>query len=323
MPVVSSRMAKFRFSNRATVSIDQLVWNFLSSGLVGRMTLFDIEVDDADLGYRNIRAAKKPTEAEIKDGLEALWLKYEPYADTNFRKDFARDPDPKFWEMYLTVHMLDAGKNVRPRSELPIAQRNTGPDIKIIDGERTIWIEAIAPEPGADNNPDRVPDIIPISECDIAQYAPRREVELRITSALESKREAFIRYQGKGPVSEEDICIVAISGLRFFAQSATSIIPCALSAVYPIGELRAYFGQEAGETVNDAYDHSTEIERTVGGPIPRDGFLGDRYPQISGLIWSRRSIGCFCIKKHDLVFVHNAGAHRRMEPHWTDWAGEY
>jgi hypothetical protein len=310
--------------NRATVSIDQLVWNLLLSGLAGRMTLFDIEVDDADLGYKNILLAKRPTEAEIKERLEALWLQYEPYADTNFRESFARDPDPKFWEMYLTVQMLAAGKDVRPRSELPIAQRNIGPDIKIIDDGHLIWIEAIAPESGADNNPDRVPEIISLSEGGGAQSPPRREVELRITSALETKRKAFARYQKNGLVSEEDICIVAISGSRFSVQSALFGMSRALSAVLPIGELNVSFGQETGETVNkDYYDYSKVIERTGGGSIPRNSFFSDRYPQISGLIWSRRSIGDFCVRAHDLTFIHNTNPRRKMEPHWTSWAEEW
>ncbi len=287
------------------------------------MTLFDIEVDNPDLGYRNIRAAEYHIEAEIKEGLEALWLRYEPYADTNFREDFARNPDPKFWEMYLTVQILDAGKNVRPRSELSVAQRDTGPDIKIFDDNRTIWIEAIAPEPGAENNPDRVPEIVPLSEGGGVQSAPRREVELRITSALESKREAFARYQEMGLVSTEDICLVAISGSRFIGQSAPFGLPRALSAVLPIGDLVVTFDSETGQTVDESYDYSMEIERSSGGVIPRIGFWSDRYSQISGLIWSRRSIGNFLIQVRDLTFIHNTRAHRRVEPHWTGWAEEY
>lgn len=287
------------------------------------MTLFDIEVDNPDLGYRNIRAAEHHIEAEIKEGLETLWLQYEPYSDSNFREDFARNPDPKFWEMYLTVQMIDAGKNVHPRTEMPASQRDIGPDIKIVDGNRTIWIEAIAPEPGAESNLDRVPDIVPLSEGGDVQSAPRREVELRITSALESKREAFARYQEMGLVSTEDICIVAISGSRFFGQSVPFGFPRALSAVLPIGDLVVTFDTKTGQTVDEGYDYSMEIERSSGGPIPRVGFWSDRYPQISGLIWSRRSVGNFLGQAGDLAFIHNTRAQMRVEPHWAGWAEEY
>jgi hypothetical protein len=43
------------------------------------MRLLDIDDPHAALGYRNIRANTHPAAAEIKAGLEALWLKYEPY----------------------------------------------------------------------------------------------------------------------------------------------------------------------------------------------------------------------------------------------------
>src|SRR5258708_2541112 len=48
------------------------------------MALFDIDDPEAALGYRNIREAKYPIEAEIKAGLEALWEAYKPYADAKF-----------------------------------------------------------------------------------------------------------------------------------------------------------------------------------------------------------------------------------------------
>jgi hypothetical protein len=82
------------------------------------MGMFDIDDPDAALGYRNIRAGASAIEAEIKTGLEALWVKYEPYADTNFLQAFSKGPDDRFWEMYLAVVLLDAGKRLRKRAEI-------------------------------------------------------------------------------------------------------------------------------------------------------------------------------------------------------------
>jgi hypothetical protein len=72
--------------------------------------------------YRNIRAGASAIEAEIKTGLEALWVKYEPYADTNFLQAFSKGPDDRFWEMYLAVVLLDAGKRLRKRAEIASGQ---------------------------------------------------------------------------------------------------------------------------------------------------------------------------------------------------------
>jgi hypothetical protein len=65
------------------------------------MALFDVESAKASQGYKNLKAAAKDsTEGEIKDALEAMWIDYEPYADTDFREAFAIDEDAGFWEMY-------------------------------------------------------------------------------------------------------------------------------------------------------------------------------------------------------------------------------
>src|SRR3954451_7428288 len=83
------------------------------------MSLFEVNVADAQIGYQHIKAAQSPTEGTIKQGLEELWAQYEPYADSNFKTEFARQPDPRFWEMYLTVVLLEAGKRIVPREKLP------------------------------------------------------------------------------------------------------------------------------------------------------------------------------------------------------------
>ena len=122
------------------------------------MALFDIDNPGAHIGYRNLRAGEFPIEREIRAGLEAIWARYEPYADANFLQEFSLQPDTRFWEMYLTVRLVDAGKKVRTRAEMPRANRDAGPDICVQKGTRKIWIEAVSPDQGHQNNPDRVAD---------------------------------------------------------------------------------------------------------------------------------------------------------------------
>ena len=286
------------------------------------MSLFDVDIPDADLGYQNIRRAAQRIELELKEALEALWQRYEPYADTHFVQQFAREPYARFWEMYLTTQLLDEGKNVRPRSELPAEIRNTGPDILIREEERTIWIEAITPEPGELANVDRVPEIVPISEGGGAQAAPRRQVELRITGALLQKREAFQQYRERGLVAEHNFCVVAISGSRFSAQSVATDLPRAVTAVYPLGDRYVTFDRGTVEVVDTGYRHSEHINRSSAEPIPRYAFLHDHFSDISGLIWSRRTIGNFLGRGHDFVFVHNVTARDPFPTGWITWDEE-
>jgi hypothetical protein len=289
------------------------------------MPLFEQLPNDADLAYRNIFRGEYPAERTIRDGLERLWQVYEPYADIDFRLRFARQPDPHFWEMYLAVQLLEAGKNVRPRSDLRATDRDTGPDIRIVEEGRTVWIEAVTPEVGDPENPDRVPSLTPLNEGGQAQYAPRRQVELRITSALLQKRDAFERYRQARIVTHDDLCIAAISGARFWAQSATMGWPQAITAVYPVGDHYFTFDRATTEITDSGFMVSEAIPRAEADPIPRAAFLDDHFSGLSGLIWSRVTIGNFSHKSQDFGFVHNHAAkpELRLPRRWFPWAEEY
>jgi hypothetical protein len=150
------------------------------------LALFDIDDPDAQVGYRNLKPAEFPQEQAIKKGLEELWLRYEPYADTDFCKAFSRRPDERFWEMYLAMPLLDRRRRLRRREELTADQRNTGPDLCVRKGRRRIWIEAVSPQPGDEMNLDQIPDLFP-ANADQGRFAERYQIELRITAALRRK----------------------------------------------------------------------------------------------------------------------------------------
>jgi hypothetical protein len=77
---------------------------------------FEIEGPNLDLGYTNLREGKFSQEREIREQLQSMWQAYEPYADPDFTLGFARDPEGRFWEMYLGCTLLAAGKILLPRS---------------------------------------------------------------------------------------------------------------------------------------------------------------------------------------------------------------
>lgn len=175
------------------------------------MALFDLDNPDGHIGYKNLRRAEFPQEQATKHGLETLWEKYEPYADTNLCAEFSRNPDERFWEMYLAMRFLNTRKRMRRREELSRDQRDEGPDVCIRKCSRHIWIEGIATGVGAPDNLDQVVDLF-AANADVVQDAPRRQIELRITSALRRKAKKFEGYRKKGIIGEKDSCIVAICG---------------------------------------------------------------------------------------------------------------
>jgi hypothetical protein len=287
------------------------------------MGLFDIDDPNAALGYRNFRAGASEDGAQIKAGLEALWVKYQPYADTNFLKAFSEAPEDRFWEMYLAVMLLKARKRLRPRAELTKASRNKGPDICIPKRRRKIWVEAIAPDPGDDiKNLDRVPDLFPAS-ADGNREAPRREIELRITSSLFKKMEYFQSLKKEGVVGETDSCVIAITAGKFALQAADFRLPYAVTAVYPFGTEHNILDAKANAIVDRQYDFSPDIKRTGKEAIPRTAFQNELFAGISGLIWSRRSIGNFLGLPDDFIYVHNQVAARPIERRWINWDQEY
>jgi hypothetical protein len=203
-----------------------------------------------------------------------------------------------------------------------LAQRDTGPDICIRKGRRRIWIEAEAPGPGDADNPDQVPDLF-AATADEKSDAPRRQIELRITGSLRRKAEKFNSYRKKGLIGETDSCIVAISACRFALEAAGASIPHAVTAVYPFGDEFAVLDPETAAVSSFCHTYSAEIKRVRGASVARTAFQHKTFCGISGLIWSRRSIGNFLGQADDLVFVHNQMAARPIPRRWIDWAEEY
>src|SRR5258708_4188513 len=291
------------------------------------MGLFDVEMTDAALGWKNIKAAGSLTEVSIKAQLERLWTYHGPSADEAFRTEFARQPDPRFWEMYLGTHLVRSRKKLMPRKDIAQCKNgDRGPDIGIRKGKRVIWIEAIAPAKGDEKNPDKVPNLLPEGTSErILHAAPRRQVELRITSALYTKAQVFRRYRQEGIIGDKDSCIVAIAGAQFALQAVTLGLPYVVSAVYPFGDEQFTIDRNTMKVVLREFTFSDSIMRTAkpDDPIGRMAFHSDVYRDISGIIWSRSSIGNFSTNQHDFVYVHNQHADRPIPRGWARWIEEY
>jgi len=209
------------------------------------------------------------------------------------------------------------------RKALPPAQRDTGPDICIRKCRRKIWIEAIAPSPGDDQNLDKVPDLF--VGGDEMQDMPHRQIELRITGALSTKRKAFEKYRGEGIIDENDSCIVAVSACQFSLEAAGEGLSHAVRAVYPFGDEFIGINRRTLDAVRFAHSYSSHIERAAkkGDPILRTAFQDQRFENIAGLIWSRLSIGNFLGQADDLVFVHNQVARKPVPRKWVRWYEEF
>lgn len=272
-----------------------------------------------DIGYINIRDAQHRCEVAIREALDGMWVRYAPYADTDFKEAFARDPAARFWEMHLGCRLLAAGKALLAAVD---RRRDGGqPDICVLDGDRRIWIEAIAPEPGADG-PDQVRRPKPINEGGGLAAAPVRQVQLRVSSALLTKTRVIEKYLSNGTIGPEDVRLIAIGAGRFGSLVLDEPLPLAMSVVFPLGGQYVTIDSSSGAVTDEGFHFSPEIAR-AGRAIPRTAFLDPLFANVSGLIWSRTGIGHLGQADRPLTLVHNPLARKPMPERWGVWDREF
>ena len=282
-------------------------------------SLWDIQGNDLDRAYFNIRLARHPIEQALRLSFDEMWKVYEPYADRDFRQAFARDIDARHWEMYLGYRLLQSGKAL-----VPVSQRHRKggqPDICIQEGSDSIWIEAIAPTKG-DAGPDEVRGPIKDADGIGVGMAPKRQALLRITSALWTKHKFIERYLKSGVIGPNDVRLIAIGAGRFGVYASDDPLPLILSAIFPIGNQYFSIDVNTFELIKTGFAHSAEIPRK-GGIVPRDAFLTSEFAPISGVIWSRASIGNMSSEVRPLTLVHNPMATIPMNKLWGVWDREF
>ena len=94
--------------------------------------------------YNHIR--DNPDRKDAHDFVEGLWQKYESYAEPDFLDDARKDFHAKTWEMYLGCLFKDTGFNLQKKT------KKEGPDLHLLWNNRSIWVEATAPESGTGDN---------------------------------------------------------------------------------------------------------------------------------------------------------------------------
>jgi hypothetical protein len=278
--------------------------------------LFDINGVNLDRGFENLKAARSPVEQQLRGTLQEMWDHYEPFADPDFRNGFARDVDGRFWEMYLGCMLLEAGRTLLPVAE---RQRQGGqPDLCVLEDDRRVWIEAVAPDEGA-AGPDQI--VRPIPGGGLAA-APIRQAQLRTSSAFWTKAQKIGRYIEQGVIAPEDTRIVAISASRFGAYVTEQPLPLIMTTLFPIGDAYITINRETGNVVEEGFRVAHFIHRERD-PIPRTAFLDERFANISGVIWSRIGIGNLSRLDRPITYVHNPLAQVPLPANWGVWDREF
>lgn len=258
------------------------------------------------------RVAPRPTDREH---VESLWHLYAPYAERDFVDRFADQTQQHFWEMYLTVALLRQGKNVVVQPSLKRGRR--GPDVKVVEPNKVIWLEAIAVThgTGASAVPRRE---LPTDGTVVVRNVPDTEMTLRYTAAIKAKLEKFSAYAGD-PVAADDISVIALSAGDLDYRYTEMFLPRVLHALFPIGYYAVTIDKQTMKTVEEGHQYREQI-----GNVPTTFFATDQHAHISAVVFSYADI---CnppeVLGNDFVVVHNPFARNPLTRGWLKLGREY
>ena len=230
-----------------------------------------------------------------------LWLLYRDLGLPNddFIAEFTNGKRPSLaqrtWEMLLARHLHLQGKK--------LIATNGGPDLKFdLDG-KTVWVEAVAPEPKG-----LPPDWLDPSFAGVRSF-PHEAILLRWTTTLDAKWKKYAEYRTKGTVGASDACVIAINGCqlgRFPETRGISQMPFGVESVFPVGPLAYRVNRSTGKIGEGFISERFHIVNANKSSVPTTPFLDPRYSGVSALIGcaAERTYG----KPLDLHVVHNPRA---------------
>jgi len=254
----------------------------------------------------------------IRRHTNQLWGKFEPYADKHFLEEFRRNPDQRFWEMYLGCCLLDKDIKLKER------QKQKGPDFCFEANSKMAWIEAITPTAGQEGSPDYIPELICSSEVTVAQEVPRDKIILRFRAALDEKEKKFRAYEKDGTIRKDDIKIIALSSGAIRGHSMSGTQPFILSAVFPIGHPYVALDGKTGKVVERGHGFQSAVTKANGAAVETLFFTGPSHSDISAVIYSDADIGNPRSQLgDDLLVIHNPLAANPLPRGLLPCASEY
>ena len=271
-------------------------------------SLFNAAGPNCDPLWEKLRNGDNPRYSAVKRELELMWENYQPYADPNFRQEFANHVHQRFWEIYLACHLLDHKRKLMPRAK----QSSKGPDILIEEGMRRIWIEAVAPTPGNFKNPDKVTDI---RFDGTVNSVPNKELLLRVTGQLFEKAKKYRQYLEDGAVKQGDLCLIAISGGDMSGFQLLEGDGYIENAFYP-----TRFKVSGQEEWTWRPPH--RIQRTSGELIQTSVFTSPEFEHITGAIFSPDSIARLLKKESNFQYFPNPNCSQSLPQKWIPWSKE-
>jgi type I restriction enzyme S subunit len=262
-----------------------------------------------DTFYDYIR--DNPDRKDAGDFVEGLWQKYCSYAEPNFLDDARKDFHAKTWEMYLGCLFLDFNFNLQKKT------KKEGPDLHLLWNNRSIWVEATAPESGTGDN------AVPEHNYKESSDQPSEQIILRFASAIQKKFKQYNSYR-KDIINDNDFYIIAINGGRIRYSLSGQTLPYIVQSVLSFGDLAFAFDKESGKLVNSFHQYRDAVTTAKGSPVPTDIFMNKDYAGISAVLYSYMNVvnrpNRIGVEVH---IVHNPLADNKLPhgifPFGTEW----
>lgn len=233
------------------------------------------------------------------------------FADKKFIKELTSGNNGKLWscisEALIFNKLIDKEFAVRPN-------KGRGPDFLILNGNKTVWIEVICP------NPNDIPESWLNFETGVTDF-PHEQILLRWTAAIKEKAEKLIGkengepsgYLYTGIVEANDSYVIAVNGCQlrngpFSTLTGISQFPFAAEAVFPIGPIQIKISKDSMEITDQGHQNRPFIINKNNSEVPAYTFLDSRYSHISA-IWAVDLNGGSVIgNTESMSIIHNPNA---------------
>lgn len=278
------------------------------------MGLFDADLIPNDIYYDDLRS--RADNSQARETITSMWVRYQPFADSNFRTEFVNDFHSRFWEMYLACALLDVGFSLVPRKELG----DKGPDICIESGAMSrIWVEAVAP--GAEKGTN---ELSYLGEAD-GFVVPADALTLRLSGAIWNKWNDYLAYLNENLIQASEPYIIAVYGGKF-PYSLSDDFPYIISALFAISPHETFtIDWDNHRLLDGHHPYRPEIPKPpTDTPISMDVFSSKEYSGISAIIYSEVRYGMLRPGlKSTLTIIHNPLAANPLPKDWLPGALSY
>jgi hypothetical protein len=241
--------------------------------------------------------------------LESLWNNFSPFADLDFKSQLAIQFHPRFWEMYLACTLIEMGFDLVPRKSA------YGPDIRIKLNNRSLWIEATAPDAGI--GADAVPSYSNLEDSIEFIRIPEEQMILRLTNSFYKKCQKFNEYVSSGLISKNDIFVIGINGFDIPHILGEDEIPYIVKSVLPFGNLTVTIDIEKMEPTEQFYQYRGHIQKKSGANVPTKAFQDLSYSFVAGVLYSAAELWNHPTSLgEDFLFVHNPITNQELDKGW-------